>query len=166
MTTLTDLKRIGYDQLTKDFMASYDGNVIGYFPSYHAAELALNDHVLGLCEQGLIDQPLIALEPTPLPEPDDIPGADPAPGRALAAGRAIFRHWNRRPQHFAETLRRLDPTIWHVLAASYAAYRGIAVEDVLTFWWLAVTGTSQLPPRVHPLIEQADAAAESYASKL
>lgn len=73
-------KSIGYDKLTKDYMAAYDGNVIGYFPNYSAAEEALNDYVLDLCVQGLIDQPLAALAeqaliaanpPEPAPPIDD-----------------------------------------------------------------------------------------------
>ena len=85
--------------------------------------------------------------------------------RTVAAGRAIARHFARRPRHFVETLRGFDPAIWHVLASALVAYRGGAVEDVLTSWWLAASETAQIPADyrkdfvVHPIVAQADATA-------
>jgi len=36
-------KRIEYSRETHDFAAYLDGELIGFFPSYHAAEVALNE---------------------------------------------------------------------------------------------------------------------------
>lgn len=78
-TTLTTAKQIAYNKDTKDFDATFDGQYIGSFPTYGAAENALNDHVLLLCEQGLIDAPLAALAEqalaaaNPVSDPDDGP---------------------------------------------------------------------------------------------
>jgi hypothetical protein len=35
-------KRITYDRDTRDYRAELDGEVIGYFKTYHAAETELN----------------------------------------------------------------------------------------------------------------------------
>lgn len=40
-----------------EFMAEYDGQLIGYYSTNHHAEVALDGYVLHLCEQGLIDPP-------------------------------------------------------------------------------------------------------------
>lgn len=53
MTTVTDTKHIQYNRLDRDYSASYDGEFIGAYATYHAAELALDDHALYLAEQGL-----------------------------------------------------------------------------------------------------------------
>lgn len=55
MTTFipTDLKRIGYDRLTKDYAAYYEDQVIGFYPTYLDAETALNVYVLELLTEGL-----------------------------------------------------------------------------------------------------------------
>jgi len=42
-TTTTFEKSIAYDRASKDYKATLDGNLIGYFGSYHAAEEALDD---------------------------------------------------------------------------------------------------------------------------
>lgn len=55
MTTVTDTKHIQYNRLDRDYSASYDGEFIGAYATYHAAELALDDHALYLAEQGLAD---------------------------------------------------------------------------------------------------------------
>lgn len=60
-TDLTTAKIITYNRDTRDFDATFDGNYIGSFRTMHQAECELNQHVLSLCEQGLIDQPLAAL---------------------------------------------------------------------------------------------------------
>src|SRR5262245_9399340 len=67
MTAITDLKTISYDRDTRDFLATFDGNPIGFFPNYSAAEDALNDYALHLCEEGLLDYPL-PIGPEPMPE--------------------------------------------------------------------------------------------------
>lgn len=36
------MKRIEYDRATRDYAAYLDGEFIGYFGSYHAAEVALD----------------------------------------------------------------------------------------------------------------------------
>ena len=61
MHTLTTAKTITFNRDTHDFDATFDGNYIGSFATFHQAENELNQHVLLLCEQGLIDQPLAAL---------------------------------------------------------------------------------------------------------
>lgn len=61
MTSLTTAKVITFNRDTKDFDASFDGNYIGSFATYSQAENELNQHVLLLCEQGLLDAPLAAL---------------------------------------------------------------------------------------------------------
>ena len=38
-------KRIEYDRATRDFAAYLDDELIGFFPSYHAAEVALDELV-------------------------------------------------------------------------------------------------------------------------
>jgi hypothetical protein len=38
-------REIKYDRVTKDFAAYLDGRLIGYFSSYHAAEVALDELV-------------------------------------------------------------------------------------------------------------------------
>lgn len=98
----TTLKSIGYDRLTKDFRAEYDGNVIGYFSCYSDAEEALNDYVLGLCQDGLIDQPLAALVPEGTDEDDfsDVP-AGPGEPRADSAVRAHLTYGHLRRDLFA-----------------------------------------------------------------
>ena len=90
MQSLTTAKVIAFNRATKDFDATFDGQYIGSFPTYSAAENALNDHVLLLCEQGLVDLPLAALaeqallaaNPVSDPEPEPVP---------WDAGRAIVR---------------------------------------------------------------------------
>jgi hypothetical protein len=61
MQTLTASKAIVFDRETRDYAAMWEGQTIGFFPSYLAAETALNDYVLLLCEQGLVDRPLALL---------------------------------------------------------------------------------------------------------
>lgn len=69
-TTLTNAKAIIYDRETRDFAAYFDGELIGFFASYLAAECALNDHALSLIQDGLADLPLALLDdPQPAPEP-------------------------------------------------------------------------------------------------
>lgn len=53
MTTATDPKRISYDRETRDYAAMYDGELIGFYPSYHAAEVALDAYALELAIEGL-----------------------------------------------------------------------------------------------------------------
>lgn len=38
-------RTIQYDRITKDFAAYVDGVLIGFFASYHAAELACDEYV-------------------------------------------------------------------------------------------------------------------------
>lgn len=64
MNTLTDRKAITRiitrenGRVEVEYQAAFDDNVIGIFRTDHEAEIALNDYVLLLCEQGLVDQPL------------------------------------------------------------------------------------------------------------
>lgn len=41
-------REIKFDRETKDFRATLNGELIGYFPSYHDAEVALNQLVYEL----------------------------------------------------------------------------------------------------------------------
>ena len=81
-------KEIRYDRETRDFAMYLDGDLKGFAPNYSQAEEDLNAMVLDLCEQGLLDQPLAALDDPPgAPYPpqgdDNNPDPDPAPGRHL-----------------------------------------------------------------------------------
>lgn len=49
----TNVKEIVYDRITRDYLATLDGEVVGYYSSYHAAEVALDALVYEL----LIQQP-------------------------------------------------------------------------------------------------------------
>lgn len=79
MLTLTTAKVITFNRDTKDFDAYFEDQYIGSFPTMHQAENELNSHVLRLCEDRLIDQPLAALaeqalaaaNPEPQPPVDD-----------------------------------------------------------------------------------------------
>ena len=51
--TPTFTKYIGYDRLTKDYAAYLDGEVIGFYATYHEAEVALDAHVADLQAAGL-----------------------------------------------------------------------------------------------------------------
>lgn len=51
---MADPKRISYDRETKDFAAMYDGQLIGYYPSYSQAERALDQHALEMAIEGLM----------------------------------------------------------------------------------------------------------------
>lgn len=56
MTTIdtpTYRKEIVYDRETRDYEASYDGQLIGYYDNHLAAEVALDDYALHLIESGL-----------------------------------------------------------------------------------------------------------------
>lgn len=53
MTTTTNLKCIEYSRLDRDYSAWYDGEFIGAYPNYLAAERALDDHALYIIEEGL-----------------------------------------------------------------------------------------------------------------
>ena len=55
MFTTTDAKQISYDRLTHDYKASYEGNVIGWYPSYHEAEVALDTFASELAQQTAIE---------------------------------------------------------------------------------------------------------------
>lgn len=55
MTTIADPKSIQYDRETKDYRASYEDNVIGWYNSYLEAEEALNDYASDLTQQTAID---------------------------------------------------------------------------------------------------------------
>ena len=53
-TTIHTLERsIEYDRETRDFRATLDGNYIGHFSSYHAAEVALDTVALDLIKDGM-----------------------------------------------------------------------------------------------------------------
>lgn len=54
MSTST-AKRIQFNRADKDYSAYYDDNCLGSFPTYHAAEVALDEYALDLLEQGLLD---------------------------------------------------------------------------------------------------------------
>lgn len=41
-------KSIKYDRTTKDYLATLDGELVGYFRSYHDAEIALDELVFQL----------------------------------------------------------------------------------------------------------------------
>ena len=60
MSTLTSVKQIT-QYGPRDFDASFDGQYIGSFRTRFEAQTAFDDYVLGLCQDGLIDQPLAAL---------------------------------------------------------------------------------------------------------
>lgn len=51
--TPTYTKYIGYDRLTKDYAAYFDGEVIGFYASHHEAEVALDKHVADIQASGL-----------------------------------------------------------------------------------------------------------------
>lgn len=46
-------KSISYDRDAREFRATLDGNFIGYFGSYHAAEIALDQVAYDLLADGL-----------------------------------------------------------------------------------------------------------------
>lgn len=50
-----DPKQIAYNRADRDYTALYDGQYIGSYATYHQAEVALDDHALGLLQDGLID---------------------------------------------------------------------------------------------------------------
>lgn len=54
-----------------EYKAEFDGNVIGFFPTYLAAEEGLNDHAMRLIEDGLVDQPLALMAAVPDGTDDD-----------------------------------------------------------------------------------------------
>lgn len=47
-------KQIAYDRQSKDFAAFLDNELIGYFPSYLAAENALNEQAHQLLTSGIL----------------------------------------------------------------------------------------------------------------
>lgn len=174
-----------------EYLACHDGAIIARAANNSDAALALDTYMRLAADPPVLPDPLDdPLEPEESGVRDDAPIIDPdaqcqscggahhiqrcpeiwaamrAPDHhTVAAGRAIFRHFGQRPRHFVETLRRLDPSIWHALAGALVAYRGGAVEDVLTSWWLAATETAQIPADyrrdlvVHPIVRAADASA-------
>lgn len=93
-------KQIEFDRITRDFNAYYETNYIGSFPSYHAAECAINEHVLDLCTHGLIDTPLAALaaqalrsaNPLALDPPDGPPAIDEESEPIPASDSAVRAH--------------------------------------------------------------------------
>lgn len=111
MPSLTTSKVITFNRETKDFDATFDGNYIGSFRTFSDAENALNDHVLDLCEQGLVDLPLalqaeqalVAANPPHAAIPDDtepgdysdVPAGEGEPARQtlVPAVRTTARAW-------------------------------------------------------------------------
>lgn len=49
-------------------------------------------------------------------------------------GRAINRQWTCDTRRFATILRSLDPSVWYLLAAPCAQYRGMTTPEVLDRW--------------------------------
>lgn len=100
-----------------EFDATFDGNYIGTFATHSAAENALNEHVLDLCERGLVDLPLglqaeqaliaaCAVAGPPVPPSGDEPG-EPQPAPPIGTPFPTFtaddheadaraRSWSRR----------------------------------------------------------------------
>lgn len=173
MQTLTDSKVITFNRDTKDFDATFDGQYIGSFPNYHAAECALNDHAMRLIEDGLVDRPLATLEAPVAIDPDEqIPPPWDSPCRNCGgahhvqkcpeiaealhypdAGAAIARQWHRDRHRFLAVLHNLDRDAWCVLAEAYAAYMSrfgawIRPAHVLSIWTKAVEADIALPPKV------------------
>lgn len=98
------------------------------------------------------------------PDEDPTPPWDgPHPGRAIA------RQWHRDRSRFLVALRGLDRGAWLPLAEAYCSYMArtgpwIEPSHILRIWFKALEGDITLPARVHPLLADADASAESYNS--
>lgn len=148
MTDITAAKSIAYNRESRDFDATFDGNYIGSFPNYSAAEDALNDHVLRLLEDGLLDTPLAALDPA-----DGVPGIDdndpsapadpdPSPGRRLVFAYTAISCKGCRRAIIAEAQGWLCPEC-------------AAQDQKARAWSLGL---------LEQIITAADASVESYAS--
>lgn len=92
MTTL-DLKAINYDYVTRDYAYSYDGQLIGFASTHHAAEVALDAYCYDLLIDGAtatateLDGEGVnwSLDDIPTePPPDDAPGSDDEDGTPQA----------------------------------------------------------------------------------
>lgn len=73
MTTTTDAKSIRYDRSTRDYRAEYEGQLVGFYGSYHAAEVALDAFVYELLQDTAIvtadneaEQAALVSDETPL----------------------------------------------------------------------------------------------------
>lgn len=55
MTATTDAKSIRYDRSTRDYRAEYEGQLVGFYGSYHAAEVALDAFVYELLSDTAVD---------------------------------------------------------------------------------------------------------------
>lgn len=95
MQPLTASKVITFNRTTRDFDATFDGQYIGSFGSYSAAENALNDHAMRLIEDGLIDLPLTLLDAPVAGDPDEQPGTDPWPPDSAVRTHLTFGHLRR-----------------------------------------------------------------------
>lgn len=81
-------REIKYDHLTRDYAMYLDGNLVGFAPTYHDAEIMLNDHVAKLLASGITETAtaLDGGDPEAVnwsihdvpdePPPDDAPGED------------------------------------------------------------------------------------------
>jgi hypothetical protein len=162
-------KEIVYDRETRDYAMYLDGELVGFARTYHEAEVTLDQLTFDLSSQAA--SALAAANPSPAPSeppgndcPDHGPHTDSGcpKCRSINAGRQVFRHFHRRPRHFVETLRRLDPAIWQPLAEALVAYRGGTLEQTLLCWHLAVSETQHIPSDyradlAHPILIAADA---------
>jgi len=98
MQPLTDAKSIAYNRDTRDFDATFDGQYIGSFPNYSAAENALNDHAMRLIEDGLVDAPLALLEQVAACDPPTGDPSEPGPGPDSCANCGGTHHIQRCPE--------------------------------------------------------------------
>lgn len=156
---------------THEYVGTLDGQFVCVGGNQSDVENELNQHVLVLCEQGLVDTPLALLdqaaalddfqaeliatldpEPTPDLQPWDRCGNCGGAHHVQKCqelldafpdpGAAIARQWSRDTLRFRRILAGLDRDVWPLLAAPCARYRGMTTAEVLDRWRRLVQGVA------------------------
>lgn len=150
-TATTFAKSIRYDRESRDYRAELDGVLIGYYPSYYAAEMALDDAayerlIAGDCAtaqelDGGADVNWNSADP-PAPEPpvilDEAPTPEPPESWCGCGASAVYVVYERRTTHrvcddcYLRDFERNEESsaAWTVESTTAARARAVTRESI------------------------------------
>lgn len=126
-TTTTYPREIVFDRESRDFAAYADGNLIGFYPNHHAAEVALDQHIYDLLDAGLIGE--IDGEPAEQPAPEPAPIVSIPPDESKPVPKRLYVIYDAAIERFICRWRQDDED-----SGGYTSYSDFASCQKLADW--------------------------------